>query len=198
MKKINFLLFGIALIFSFASCKNGAVDEGNYARITLTQGDDDVYEFTLTKSGEDEIYAQRGTSGEGLDCFRIKCANGYEDTGHGYETLEITFVPQQKDSDGNTVEPYMTVVFYKFLHQDSYTSDVPEWRTFKITSDALFTKNNYSQSVSEDASLWCSWYVDEENAVNPSSTYTSSNSTVQRYQIKGVEFKATIKTEQGA
>ena len=195
MKKIMFLILSIAALFVNVSCKTDAVDEGNYAVITLCQGtEDDVYTFTLPYAGQKKIYASTGkaSSDASLTAYRIKAANGYEDEGQGYQTLEIEFVPSQTDEQGNTVDPYMIVTMYNFLHQNSNTSDVPEQRNFTITKDNLFSSANYKKASAEDGTLFLSWFVDEENAVNPDSAYTSQNSTVQRYRIKGVEFKSTI------
>ena len=185
-KKLVSSVIALLAFLLFMSCETDRAYEGNYAAITFTQGTDDtVYEFTLPYE-EDDIYAVKTTAKDNasLTAYKIQAKNGYEDP---FQAIEVLFVPAQTGCE----EAYLTVVFYDRLKQNSATSDIYQQRTFTLDSSKGLSSNSYKKSNVKGGKLFFNWQISDANSVECDFAYT--NSTINRYNLKGLSFLATIK-----
>lgn len=196
VKKLISSVFSLAAISAFflavTGCSGNDAAEGNYARIVFTQGTgDSVYYFDIPY-GEDEIYAEKTTAKDdsSLTAYKIQCKNGYEDP---FQALEILFVPEQINAQGSVQSASLTAVFYDRLLQNgsSNTSDIYQNRTFVLDSSKSFSSENYRISSVKDGKIFLNWQVNDENSITCETDYTDGS--VNRYNMKGLTFMATIK-----
>ncbi len=188
--KLVLAAFLLCTAAAFSSCSQAEIStEGNFIKVVLLQGNGEggEYEvtFDLAAPSSPGIFAKHTSAADdaSADRYSVCAYSAYEAP---YCSCQLYLVPGHKAKDGSYAEPQALVTFTEFTIDDT---PIPQSRTFRLTADSHFGRENYHVPQGKGGKLTVSWKVDDAY-----SEVTSSGTTYSKksYSIKGLYAVATV------